>query len=160
MSARTAVCSEPTAATRKDNASDNRYAVFLIPIVSSRNVPRSDFGTTIAKSRPVDFALNRDVPSRAEHKLSPLARDRRPCRKFRNGEGPKPTTQQAAADDNRERASKLGAGNDFLFQHLREVVIDHQNGVFAGTNDNVEKLGGRPPMTLEEFITQHRNAFE
>jgi len=50
-------------------------------------------------------------------------------------------------------------GNDFLFQHLREVAIDHQNGIFAGTNDLVEKLGGRPPMTLEEFITKHRQAF-
>jgi NAD(P)H dehydrogenase (quinone) len=81
-------------------------------------------------------------------------------RKLRTGEAPKPTTQRAAADGDRESAAKLAAGNDFLFQHLREVVIDHQNGVFAGTNDNVEKLGGRPPMTLEEFITQYRKAFE
>jgi NAD(P)H dehydrogenase (quinone) len=51
-------------------------------------------------------------------------------------------------------------GNDFLFQHLREVAIDHQNGVFEGTNDLVEKLGGRPPMTLEAFIDKHRKAFE
>jgi NAD(P)H dehydrogenase (quinone) len=60
------------------------------------------------------------------------------------------------------QASGKNAGreNSFLFQHLKEVVIDHQNGVFAGTNDNVEKLGGRPPMTLEEFITHHRKAFE
>jgi NAD(P)H dehydrogenase (quinone) len=43
-------------------------------------------------------------------------------------------------------------GNSFLFQHLREVAIDHQNGIFAGTNDLVEKIGGRPPMTLEVFI--------
>jgi uncharacterized protein YbjT (DUF2867 family) len=49
--------------------------------------------------------------------------------------------------------------NDFLFQHLREVAIDHQNGIFAGTNDLVEKLGGRPPMTLEVFIEKHRAAF-
>ncbi len=49
-------------------------------------------------------------------------------------------------------------GNEFLFQHLREVAIDHQNGVFAGTNDLVEKIGGRPPTTLEEFITKHRKA--
>jgi uncharacterized protein YbjT (DUF2867 family) len=49
--------------------------------------------------------------------------------------------------------------NDFLFQHLREVAIDHQNGIFAGTNDLVEKLGGRPPMTLEAFIEKHRSAF-
>ena len=59
-----------------------------------------------------------------------------------------------------DRGKNAGRENSFLFQHLKEVVIDHQNGVFAGTNDNVKKLGGRPPMTLEEFITQHRKAFE
>jgi uncharacterized protein YbjT (DUF2867 family) len=55
------------------------------------------------------------------------------------------------------KASARGPhGNDFLFQHLREVAIDHQNGVFEGTNDLVEKLGGRPPITLEAFIIKHR----
>ena len=54
---------------------------------------------------------------------------------------------------------RAAAGNDFLFQHLREVVVDHQNGIFAGTNDLVEKLGGRPPMTLEAFIEKNRAAF-
>ena len=53
-----------------------------------------------------------------------------------------------------------GAGESFTVQHLREVAIDHQNGIFAGTNDLVEKLGGRPPMTLEAFIEKHRAAFE
>ena len=52
------------------------------------------------------------------------------------------------------------AGESFTVQHLREVAIDHQNGIFAGTNDLVEKLGGRPPMTLEAFIEKHRAAFE
>ncbi len=67
----------------------------------------------------------------------------------------KPTLQSGG------KASAKGPyGNDFLFQHLREVAIDHQNGIFAGTNDLVEKLGGRPPMALEEFITKHRKAFE
>ena len=50
-------------------------------------------------------------------------------------------------------------GDSFLIQHLREVAIDHQNGIFAGTNDLVEKIGGRPPTTLEEFINKHRAAF-
>ena len=45
-------------------------------------------------------------------------------------------------------------------QHLKEVAIDHQNGIFAGTNDLVEKLGGQPPMTLEAFVQKHRAAFE
>src|SRR6266446_9837036 len=50
-------------------------------------------------------------------------------------------------------------GDSFLVQHLREVAIDHQNGIFAGTNDLIEKIGSRPPMTLEEFINKHRAAF-
>jgi NAD(P)H dehydrogenase (quinone) len=58
-----------------------------------------------------------------------------------------------------ERTPEEKAGDDFLFQHLHEVAIDHQNGIFAGTNDNVEKIGGRPPMTLEAFIEKHRAAF-
>jgi NAD(P)H dehydrogenase (quinone) len=62
---------------------------------------------------------------------------------------------------NMEAGGKASAvGNSFLFQHLREVAIDHQNGVFEGTNDLVEKLGGRPPMTLKAFIAKHRKAFE
>jgi len=43
---------------------------------------------------------------------------------------------------------------------LREVAIDHTNGIFAGTNDLVERIGGRPPMTVEAFVTKHRQAFE
>src|SRR5215510_3701532 len=49
-------------------------------------------------------------------------------------------------------------GESFLTQHLREVAFDHQNGVFAGTNDVVKKIGGRQPTTLEEFIAKHRKA--
>jgi NAD(P)H dehydrogenase (quinone) len=51
------------------------------------------------------------------------------------------------------------AGDSFVIQHLREVAIDHQNGVFAGTNDLVETIGGRPATTLEAFIDKHRAAF-
>src|SRR5258708_1702921 len=55
-----------------------------------------------------------------------------------------------------EQAPDRRAGDSFVIQHLREVAIDHQNGVFAGTNDVVKKIGGRQPTTLEEFITKHR----
>ena len=51
-------------------------------------------------------------------------------------------------------------GSEFLVQHLREVAIDHTNGIFAGTNDLVERIGGRSPMTVEVFVTKHRQAFE
>ena len=52
-----------------------------------------------------------------------------------------------------------GTGDSFIVQHLKEVAVDHQNGIFAGTNDLVEKIGGRPPMTLEAFIEKNRAAF-
>jgi len=50
-------------------------------------------------------------------------------------------------------------GSEFLVQHLREVAIDHTNGVFAGTNDFVATIGGRPPLTVEAFVDKHRDAF-
>lgn len=50
-------------------------------------------------------------------------------------------------------------GSEFLLQHLKEVAVDHTNGVFAGTNDIVEKIGGRPPLTVEAFVAAHRSAF-
>jgi len=50
-------------------------------------------------------------------------------------------------------------GSEFLVQHLREVAIDHTNGVFAGTNDFVERIGGQPPLTVEAFVAKHRDAF-
>jgi uncharacterized protein YbjT (DUF2867 family) len=53
-----------------------------------------------------------------------------------------------------------GTGDSFIVQHLKEVAVDHQNGIFAGTNDFVEKIGGRSPLTLEAFITKNRKAFE
>ena len=58
-----------------------------------------------------------------------------------------------------EQNPKGRTEDSFLIQHLREAVIDHQNGILAGTNDVVKKIGGRPPTTLEEFITKHRQAF-
>ena len=48
----------------------------------------------------------------------------------------------------------------YLLTHLREVAIDHHNGIFAGANDTVQKIGGREPMTVEQFVQQHRAAFE
>ena len=76
--------------------------------------------------------------------------------------GEKPPAQHSARAlyGEFEQPQERRTGDSFLIQHLREVAIDHQNGLFAGTNDLVEKIGGRPPMTLEEFITKHRKAFE
>ena len=47
---------------------------------------------------------------------------------------------------------------DTLWQHFEEIAKDHQNGVFAGTNDLVEKIGGQRPIGLPEFPEAHRGA--
>jgi uncharacterized protein YbjT (DUF2867 family) len=51
------------------------------------------------------------------------------------------------------------SGKSFVIQHLKEVAIDHGNGIFAGTNSYIAEIGGRQPMTVEEFVTRNREAF-
>jgi hypothetical protein len=48
--------------------------------------------------------------------------------------------------------------NDFLWPHFTEIAVDHENRVFAGTSDIVECIGGKPLITLEEFVQNHRDA--
>ena len=52
-----------------------------------------------------------------------------------------------------------GSPKPFLMQHLREGAIDHSKGILAGTNNYIAEIGGRQPMTVEEFVTKHREAF-
>ena len=59
-----------------------------------------------------------------------------------------------------ERSQQGELEESFFLQHIREVAADHQAGVFAGTNDVIETIGGRPPMSLGTFIEKHRKAFE
>lgn len=47
----------------------------------------------------------------------------------------------------------------YLAQHLSYVAIDYRNGIFAGTNDIVERIGGRPATSVEDFITANKSAF-
>src|SRR5262249_21966009 len=44
-------------------------------------------------------------------------------------------------------------------QHLREAAIDLDNGLFSGTNDLVERITGRPPLTIEEVVSRYQAAF-
>jgi NAD(P)H dehydrogenase (quinone) len=50
--------------------------------------------------------------------------------------------------------------DEHLVQHLSNVAVDYQNGVFAGTNDVVEKLGGQPPLSVERYVRENISAFE
>jgi NAD(P)H dehydrogenase (quinone) len=47
----------------------------------------------------------------------------------------------------------------FPAQHLANVAVDYQNGIFAGNNDLVERIGGKKPTTVQEFIADHRAEF-
>jgi len=40
-------------------------------------------------------------------------------------------------------------------EQLKEDIMKTR---FAGTNDIVETIGGRPPLNLSEFISMHRAA--
>jgi NAD(P)H dehydrogenase (quinone) len=48
------------------------------------------------------------------------------------------------------------APSDVLWQHFEEIAKDHQNGVFAGTNDLVQKIGGKRPMGLPAFLQANK----
>ncbi|WP_046498946.1 NmrA family NAD(P)-binding protein [Streptomyces odonnellii] len=45
-------------------------------------------------------------------------------------------------------------------QHLSNVAVDYRNGVFAGTNHNVEQIGRRAPLSVEQFVTERRTDFD
>jgi NAD(P)H dehydrogenase (quinone) len=47
----------------------------------------------------------------------------------------------------------------FLVQHLVEVAQNYREGIFAGTNDVVEKITGTPALSISAFIEKHGNAF-
>ena len=50
------------------------------------------------------------------------------------------------------------AGQDipFLTQHIKAIAEMHRDGLMAGTSDFVERITGRAPMTLAEFVDKHR----
>lgn len=48
---------------------------------------------------------------------------------------------------------------EFLATHLAAVAQDHQDGVFSGVTDVVEKIGGRAAQSLEDFVRAHMAEF-
>ncbi len=48
---------------------------------------------------------------------------------------------------------------EFLVTHLKAVADDHKSGVFSAQTDVVERIGGQPPQSLEEFVREHRESF-
>lgn len=61
--------------------------------------------------------------------------------------------------DSFEKGLLASGGAAFLAQHMRAVATDHRNGLFAGKNDVVEKITGRKPLTIREFISKNKEMF-
>ena len=76
-----------------------------------------------------------------------------------SGRPKRPAQNTATAMYSDQGAATGGSAKAFLMQHLHEVAIDHSNGIFAGTNNYIAEIGGRPPMTVEEFVAKNREAF-
>ncbi|VVP67443.1 NAD(P)H azoreductase [Pseudomonas fluorescens] len=54
----------------------------------------------------------------------------------------------------------LDAGlSAFLVQHLGEVALDYQHGVFAGEDSIIREVTGEAPMTVQQFVTLHKELF-
>jgi uncharacterized protein YbjT (DUF2867 family) len=59
-------------------------------------------------------------------------------------------------------AQRLGnaALPEHFVQHICAVYEDYQHGIFAGTNDLIERYTGKPPMSVQTFVALHRSSFE
>jgi uncharacterized protein YbjT (DUF2867 family) len=59
----------------------------------------------------------------------------------------------------RDKMENLYKFPPFLTQHLVEVAQNYRDGIFAGTNDNVEKITGTPALSVAAFIEKYRSVF-
>ncbi|MEU3188276.1 NAD(P)H-binding protein [Streptomyces sp. NPDC006923] len=46
-----------------------------------------------------------------------------------------------------------------LVQHLSNVAVDYQQGIFAGTNNVIEDISGSVPLTVEQYVAGRREDF-
>jgi len=46
-----------------------------------------------------------------------------------------------------------------MIQHFCAIALDYQNGIFAGEDKIIAAVTGQRPMTVQEFVTLHRAAF-
>ena len=69
------------------------------------------------------------------------------------------TSQPHQRQDFRQRLQQVPGIHPYFVQHICAVAQDYQDGVFAGTNDAVERLTGTPPMTVEAYVRAHAAAF-
>lgn len=49
---------------------------------------------------------------------------------------------------------------EVVVQHITRITQDYRDGLFAGSNNLVEVIGGRKPMTVEQYVASIRDAFD
>ena len=64
-----------------------------------------------------------------------------------------------SVEDFRRRMEEAYRFPPSVVQHLVEVSQDFRDGVFSGTNNIIERVTGEPPMTVQNFVSQHRSKF-
>ncbi len=67
--------------------------------------------------------------------------------------------QNSALSGYAESNQTNGSGEPHIFQHLRSAHQDFENGLFDGMNNDVEKITGAPPMSIEQFVAKNRTVF-
>lgn len=53
-----------------------------------------------------------------------------------------------------------GKRTDLQIQHLMAVAQDCRDGLFSGTSDTVEAITGQKPVSMTEFISDHKAFFQ
>ncbi|SHL08077.1 NAD(P)H-binding protein [Paraburkholderia terricola] len=59
----------------------------------------------------------------------------------------------------RERLENAGLP-EFLIQHFCAIAVDYKDGIFSGEDEVIARLTGKAPMTVQAFVSKHRNQFE
>jgi NAD(P)H dehydrogenase (quinone) len=98
--------------------------------------PEGHVGKTIALSGPVEM----DHAQMAAELSEALGR--------------KIVFQDLPVDEYAESIEAMGVP-PYIVQHLRGAMIDYQNGVMSGADNNVEVLTGRRSMTVGDFARAH-----
>ena len=71
----------------------------------------------------------------------------------------RPITYEPITIDEYRRELEQLSVPPFLVQHLCAVALDCQNGIFGGTDDIIEGVTGKQPMTVQAFVAAHKEAF-
>lgn len=69
------------------------------------------------------------------------------------------TYEPISIESYRQRLEAAGVMPAFLIQHLCAVAQDYQDGIFAGSDDVIGRVTGKPPMTVQEFVASHIDLF-